>query len=104
AMKSWWLRDTEAGAVLELRDLPPPEPKAGELRIRVRAAALNRGEFLRAPSYHASADARPAGADSAGEVDALGEGVGGWKVGDRVMGTSRGAYSEYAILDARLAM
>jgi NADPH:quinone reductase len=103
-MKSWWLKDTDAGAVLELRDVPLPEPKAGQLRVRVRACALNRGEFLRAPSYHASADARPAGADCAGEVDAIGPGVTGWSIADRVMGTAQGAYSEYALLDASLAM
>jgi NADPH2:quinone reductase len=101
-VKSWWIKDGPAGAALEMRDAPVPAPQAGEVRIRVRAASLNRGEFLHSPGYHSSADARPAGSDAAGEVDALGEGVTAWKVGDRVMGRTRGAYAEYALADERL--
>jgi NADPH:quinone reductase-like Zn-dependent oxidoreductase len=101
-MKSWFIKDGADGATLELREVPLPEPKAGEIRIRVRAASLNRGEFLHSPGYHSSTDSRPAGTDAAGEVDAIGEGVTGWKVGDRAMGRTRGAYSEYAIADYRL--
>jgi NADPH:quinone reductase len=99
-MKSWWtVPDSHA---LELRELPLPEPKAGEIRVRVRAASLNRGEFLHSPSHQGANEARPAGSDAAGEVDATGEGVTGWKKGDRVMGPVRGAYAEYAIADPRL--
>jgi NADPH2:quinone reductase len=101
-VKSWFLNDGSGGAALEQRDVPLPEPKAGEIRVRVHAASLNRGEFLHSPGYHSSADARPAGSDAAGLVDAVGEGVSEWKCGDRVMGRTRGAYSEYAIADARL--
>ena len=102
-MKSWWLRDGESGAVLEQRETPVPEPQPGELRLRVRAAALNRGEFLRSPSYARSGDSRPAGADCSGEVDAIGSGVQGWKPGQRVMGPAHGAYAEFAVIDQRLA-
>lgn len=98
-MKSWWLKNGS----LELREVPLPAPAAGEVRIRVRAAALNRGEFLHSPSYQSGEKARPAGADAAGEVDAVGESVSGWNIGDRLMGPARGAYSEYAIVDPRLA-
>ncbi len=102
-MKSWFLRTDTQPSTLELRDVPNPEPKAGELRIKVRAASLNRGEFLSSPSLLAGGGAAPAGSDCAGEVDAIGADVSGWKLGDRVMGTARGAYAEYAIFDARLA-
>jgi len=102
-MKSWWLRDAPEGALLEMRETPMPMPGKGELRIRVRAASLNRGEFLRSPSYASSGEWRPAGADCAGEVDALGQGVRNWRVGQRVMGAARGAYSEFALIDQRLA-
>jgi len=103
AMKSWWVRDEPGGAVIEQRDVPVPDPGPGELRLRLHAAALNRGEFLRSPSYAASAAARPAGADCSGEVDAVGEGVTGWNPGQRAMGAARGAYAEYALIDHRLA-
>src|SRR5688572_5170902 len=100
-MKSWWTIPNKHE--LELRELPVPEPKAGELRVRVKAASLNRGEFLHSPSHQGANEARPAGSDAAGEVDAVGPGVTGWKKGDRLMGTVRGAYAEYAIADARLS-
>ena len=103
-MKSWFLRTDTQPSSLELRDVPIPEPKAGELRVKVRAASLNRGEFLSSPSLaHGAAAATPAGSDCAGEVDAIGAEVTGWTIGDRVMGTARGAYAEYAMFDARLA-
>jgi NADPH2:quinone reductase len=99
-MKAWWtVPDSRS---LELRNLPLPEPKAGEMRIKVRAASLNRGEFLHSPSHQGANEARPAGSDAAGEVDALGDGVSGWSLGDRLMGPVRGAYAEYAIADPRL--
>jgi NADPH:quinone reductase-like Zn-dependent oxidoreductase len=101
-VKSWWVKDGPGGAALELRDAPLPAPAPGEVRIRVRAASLNRGEFLHSPGYHSSTDARPAGSDAAGEVDAVGEGVTAWKAGDRAMGRTRGAYAEYALADHRL--
>jgi NADPH:quinone reductase-like Zn-dependent oxidoreductase len=89
--------------MLELRELPIPQPQAGELLVKVHAASLNRGEFLSSPSLAQGGGAAPAGSDCAGEVSAIGAGVAGWKIGDRVMGTARGAYAEYAILDVRLA-
>lgn len=102
-VKSWFLNSDAQSSTLELREIPVPEPKAGEIRIKVRAASLNRGEFLRSPGLAHGAAASPAGSDCAGEVDAVGPDVSGWKIGDRVMGTARGAYSEYAMFDARLA-
>ena len=102
--RSWWLRTDTHPSTLELREVDRPEPKAGELRVKVRAASLNRGEFLSSPALaHGGPAASPAGSDCAGEVDAIGADVTEWKIGDRVMGTARGAYAEYAILDARLA-
>ena len=103
-MKSWFLKTDTQPSTLQLHEIPIPEPKAGEIRIKVRAASLNRGEFLSSPSLaHGGPVAAPAGSDCAGEVDAIGADVSGWKIGDRVMGTARGAYSEYAVFDARLA-
>src|SRR4051812_22833004 len=68
-------------------DLPTPEPGPGDVRIRVRAASLNRLDIwvrngwpgIKLPLPHIP------GADAAGDVDALGAGVTGWTVGDRVV-------------------
>lgn len=117
--------------VLQYTDFPTPEPKAGEVLIRLHAAALNRMDVLvrngwpglKLPMPHIN------GADGAGEVVALGEGVTEFQVGDRVVinanlgcgkcdfclagqdnmcrdwhllgETVRGTYAEYIALPAR---
>jgi NADPH:quinone reductase-like Zn-dependent oxidoreductase len=91
-------------AALELRDVPRPEPGAGQLLVRLHAAALNRGEFIQGHGLHAKPGARQIGLEGVGEVAALGAGVSGFKPGDRVMGRCPAAFSEYALLDAREAM
>jgi NADPH2:quinone reductase len=89
-MRSYFLQNTETESRLELRDAPRPEPKPGQLVVRVRAASLNRGELLRAHGVHKIGAAKPAGMDGAGEVEGTGE---------RVMGRLPGAFSEYALMD-----
>src|SRR5215470_5346748 len=103
-MKAWWIRPAAGTLVLEPRETSTPGPKAGELLVRARAAALNRGEFIAQRGLHTGTDARPAGQECAGEIAKLGEGVTGFAIGDRVMGRARGAYAEYAVMDAREAM
>jgi NADPH:quinone reductase-like Zn-dependent oxidoreductase len=100
--KAWFSTDGQGRPAFELREVPLSEPKAGEVRLRVRAASLNRGEFLHSPSYASAENARPAGSDVSGEIDAVGEGVTVFKPGDRVMGRARGAYAQYAYADPRL--
>ena len=46
-MKAYWISTGPGGANVELRETPTPEPKPGEILVRVRAASLNRGELLR---------------------------------------------------------
>src|SRR4051812_42709658 len=85
--------------VLALVERPTPEPSRGEVRVRVRATAINRADLLqRMGAYPAPADSPPdiPGLEMAGEVDALGPGVERWKIGDRVFGlVGGGAYAEY---------
>ena len=45
-MKSWWIRTAGAEMSLDMRDVPVPQPGPGQVGIRIRAAALNRGEFI----------------------------------------------------------
>jgi len=94
-MKSWWIRSEGGKTALELRDVAAPQPKPGEIVLRMRAASLNRGELLASIGLHGLEAPRPAGGDGAGEVHALGAGVSGFRPGDHVIGRSRGFFSEY---------
>jgi NADPH2:quinone reductase len=100
-MKAHWITPGPAVTKVELRDTPTPEPKPGELLVRVRAAALNRGELL---GGKAGAAAKPGGGECAGEVVKLGDGATGFAAGERVMGRCGGGFAEYAVMDAREAM
>jgi putative PIG3 family NAD(P)H quinone oxidoreductase len=91
--------------VLALVDRPRPEPSRGEVRIRVRATAINRADLLqRMGAYPAPADSPPdiPGLEFAGEVEALGPGVERLKVGDRVFGlVGGGGYAEELVAHER---
>ncbi|MEV4565809.1 NAD(P)-dependent alcohol dehydrogenase [Nonomuraea sp. NPDC049419] len=93
--------------VVELHEVPAPVPGEGEVLVRVRAAAVNPGDwhFMRGSPYAFRAVAgltRPKapelGNDFAGEVEAVGKGVGGFQPGDRVYGCRRGAFAEYVTM------
>jgi NADPH:quinone reductase len=103
-MKSWWIRTEGSRMVLEPRDVPVPEPKAGEILLRVHATAMNRGELIAGHGLHTGAGAKPAGTEAAGVVEAVGEGVTSVRKGERIMGRARGAFAEYAIMEAHQAM
>jgi len=100
-MKAYWIAPGPGGTQVELRETPTPEPKPGELLVRVRAAALNRGELL---GGKAGAPAKPGGGECSGEIVKVGDGVTGFAAGDRVMGRCAGGFAEYALMDAREAL
>ncbi|HEX5612515.1 MAG TPA: zinc-binding dehydrogenase [Burkholderiales bacterium] len=103
-MRSWWIQSLEQSTRVEARDVPLPQPAAGQLLVRLHAAALNRGEFIAAQGLHKPGAPKPAGMEGAGEVTALGPGVTGFQVGDRVMGRCPGAFAQYGLIDAREAI
>ncbi len=87
--------------VLEIQNVETPEPLGDYIRVRVRAAGLNRADLLqRAGGYPAPAGSPSniPGLEFAGEVDAVGSLVRAWKPGQRVMGLAGGgAQAEYIL-------
>ena len=100
-MHAYRMQEVDGRLQLQLQDVPRPEPGAGQLLLRVRAAGLNRGEFIVGHGLHGrGSGAKPVGNEAAGEVVALGAGVEGWRIGERAMGRCPGAFAEFALLDA----
>jgi NADPH2:quinone reductase len=91
-MKAAYLETPGAPDVLQYGDLPTPEPKAGEIRIRVGVAALNPIDTYIRAGVVAMALPKPfiTGSDVAGTVDAVGPGVKRFQVGERVWGSNQG--------------
>lgn len=102
-MKSCWIKTEDGKAILEFRNVPQPQPQAGEIVVRVHATSMNRGELIVGGVVHGGSE-KIGGIDAAGEVHAVGEGVSGLRAGDRVMGRARGGFAEFTVMDARQAM
>ena len=86
-----------------LVDVPRPDPGPGEVRVRVRAAAINFPDLLMTGGGYQLKPDLPfvPGLDFAGEVDAVGTGVAGWRAGDAVVGGNRfGAMAEFCVVPA----
>jgi len=98
-MKSYWIVTKGDKAVLERREVPAPQPKAGEVLVRVQASALNRGELTVGGVMHGGPE-KLGGNEFSGIVHAVGGGVKGIREGDRIMGRGRGGWAEYGIMDA----
>lgn len=89
-MKRWILKPGVPNLDrLTLEEVPVPEPSHGEVRVRVRAVSLNYRDQLvlnESPGWGIGAEPLVPISDGAGEIDAIGDGVSGWNVGDRVTG------------------
>ena len=101
-MKSYWIVTKDDKAALERREVPAPQPKAGEIVFKVQASALNRGELTVGGVMHGGPE-KLGGNEGAGIVHAVGDGVSGFKPGDRVMGRARGCWAEYAVIEQQQA-
>jgi NADPH2:quinone reductase len=87
---------------------PDPQPGAGEVLVRVRAAGLNGADMLQRRGMYPAPAGAPAdipGLELAGEVAALGPGAERFKEGDRVMAVvAGGGQAELAVVHERAAM
>jgi NADPH:quinone reductase-like Zn-dependent oxidoreductase len=85
-MKAWQLSDTKGIGSYELNDVEEPEPGVGQIRIKIKSSGLNHLDIwvamgLPAPKHLP----HTGGADAAGVVDAVGEGVAGFDIGDEII-------------------
>ena len=102
-MKTCWIKSDDKSVELEYRELPIPEPKAGEVVIRNYGSSLNRGELIVGSVVHGG-PLKLGGGDGAGVVHAVGAGVTGFKVGDKVYGRVMGGWAEYCAARAEQLM
>jgi len=91
--------------VMKLEDALVPEPQDGQVLVRVKAIGVNPVEtYIRAGTYP-SVPPLPytPGKDASGIVEAVGEGVTKWKIGDRVYTADSvtGAYAEYTLCEEK---
>jgi NADPH:quinone reductase len=91
-MKAAYYESTGAPDVIRYGDLPTPEPQAGEVRVKVAAAALNPVDTYIRAGLVAMPLPKPfiPGCDLAGTVESVGPGVGRFRVGDKVWGSNQG--------------
>lgn len=88
---------------LVFEDIPVPEPESGEVRVKVEAAGLNFVEIYQRKGLYPRPLPLALGSEFSGRVDAIGEGVRDFRVGDRVAtARGRGGYAGYAIAPASM--
>jgi NADPH2:quinone reductase len=109
-VKAWQMsRYGEPEDVLELAEVPRPEPGPGQLMVRVLAAAANFPDILLCRGTYQIRPALPftPGLELCGEVVAVGPDVVGFEPGERVIGGAEfpsGAFADYALMDAGRAL
>ena len=103
-MRAVTIRDTE----LSVEDHPDPEPGAGEVLVRVKAAGVNGADMMQRRGFYPAPPGAPEdipGLELAGEVVERGPGANRFGVGDRVMGiVAGGGQAELAVVHERILM
>lgn len=92
---------------LRLSEVADPVAGAGQLLVRVRAAAINYPDVLIIEDKYQFRPQRPfaPGGEISGEVEAVGDGVEGWRIGDRVIAvTGHGGLAEKVVISAAMAV
>src|SRR3954465_8731156 len=101
------IREPGAPDVLVPQERDTPQPKAGEMLVKVAAAGVNRPDVMQREGKYPPPPGAPdiPGLELAGEVVALGQGVTRWKVGDKVTSlVAGGGYAEYAVVHETVSL
>ena len=110
-MRAWVIQEHGGPEVFKQIQLPTPQPGPGEVRIKVAATSVNPVDCkVRSGAAQALCPPKPAilHGDVSGTIDAVGEGVDPYAVGDQVYGciggygSTPGALADFAIADGRL--
>jgi synaptic vesicle membrane protein VAT-1 len=105
-MRRVWITKAGPPEVLQVREEPDPQPKKGEVRIKVRAAGINFADLMARVGLYPDAPPLPCvvGYEVSGEIDRIGEGVTELAIGDRVFGMPRfGGYTDTLVVSAKQA-
>ncbi len=106
-MHAWLCENPTGVEALQWKELPTPEPKAGQVRVAIRAASLNFPDLLIVQNKYQMKPPLPfvPGSEYAGTIDAVGPGVAHLKVGDAVAAFGgTGGFATHAVVDAALVM
>lgn len=106
-MNAWLCTDPTGPDALQWTELPTPEPKAGEVRVAVRAASLNFPDLLIVQNKYQMKPPLPfvPGTEFSGLVEAVGDGITHFKPGDAVAAFGGlGGFATHVCVDARLVM
>ncbi len=100
-MKAVRVHNYGGAEVLTLEDIPIPEPKTGEARVKIEASGVNFIDIYQRIGLYPLQTPFTLGMEGAGVVDAVGEAVTEVKIGDRVAyAMISGSYAEYAVVPA----
>ncbi len=103
-MRAWRVHEYCEPEGMSFEDIPVPEPGKGEVRLRNKAAALNFFDILQIQGKYQVKPPFPftPGAEVAGIIDALGEGVEGWATGDAALAITDGnAFAEQTLVSTK---
>ena len=102
-MHAWLCESLDGVEALKWRELPTPEPQAGEVRVAIHAASLNFPDSLTIVGKYQFKPDLPfvPGSEFSGRIDAVGSGVTNVKIGDAVAGiASSGGFATHAVMQA----
>ncbi len=106
-MHAWICSNPIGPQALDWAEITTPEPAAGEVRVAIHAASLNFPDLLIVQNKYQFKPELPfvPGAEFAGVIDAIGDGVDGFKLGDRVASFGgQGGFGEAAVTNTSRLM
>ncbi len=102
-MRAIVLKEFGGPEVMQIGEVPTPEPVDGQVLVRVMATSVNRADLIQRQGNYPPppGESEILGLEAAGVIETIGPGVSGWKPGDRVMGlVAGGGYAQFVVMTA----